>query len=140
VLSQYADGNRHDLAGAVAFVRERLEPGDGVICETHALARRYFAGDLAESHLLEAPPPPEDWEQYVRMWDECPRIWVIVPAEFAAMSSQHASFLDWAWSQGRLVHERWRRRLDYHQNRLRVFRIETDRVRHWTRELPPPAD
>jgi len=38
---------------------------------------------------------------------------------------------DWAWREGRLVRELWRPRLDYHQNRLRVFVVDTAHAVRW---------
>lgn len=133
VVSAYLDGNRHDLAGAAAVVRAGLEPGDGVIAETHALFRRYLPPGFPEERLLEAPPPAtrQERERFAAMWKECPRIWLVVPAEFEGSGDPHRSFHQWAWSEGRLVRELWRPRLDYHQNRLRVFRVEPRAARRW---------
>jgi hypothetical protein len=135
VVSAGVDGDRHDLSGALAFVSERLEPADGIVCETHALARRYLAPDFPAARLIEAPPPRDEGDEWKSMWKECRRLWVVVQAEFEEMNEETRSFQRWAWQEGRLVREFWRPRLDYHQNRLRVFLVETDRARRWHRDL-----
>ncbi|MSR47630.1 MAG: hypothetical protein EXS13_11305 [Planctomycetes bacterium] len=137
VASESIDGNRHDLAGALDFVSTRLQPGDGVICDWHALARRYLPATLPDDCLLEAPPPQEDWPQYDAMWSSCKRLWVVVPADFDQMNAETRSFHRWAWSEGRLQREFWRPRLDYHQNRIRVFLIEGGSARKWHRNMLP---
>ncbi len=137
VVSAGIDGDRHDLAGALAFVGVRLEPGDGIVCETHALARRYLPADLSEERLIEAPPPRDEWKQWQALWSGSRRIWVVVQAEFEEMNAETRSFQRWAWQEGHLVREFWRPRLDYHQNRLRVFLVDTAQARRWHRELLP---
>lgn len=133
IVSELIDGNRHDLAGALRFVTERLRPGDGVIVETHGLARRYLPDSLADEQLLEAPPPSGDaeWRKYESMWGGCPRLWIVIPADFEEKTAETRSFHRWAWEQGRLAQELWRPRLDYHQNRLRVFVVEPERAMKW---------
>ncbi len=133
IVSGLIDGNRHDLAGAMRFVTERLVPGDGVIVETHGLARRYLPDSLADEQLLEAPPPKGDkeWSKYEAMWGGCPRLWIVLPADFEEKTAETRSFHRWAWEQGRLAQEFWRPRLDYHQNRVRVFVVEPERAAKW---------
>jgi len=136
VVSAGIDGDRHDLAGALAFVGARLEPGDAIVCETHALARRYLPAELSDERLIEAPPPRDEWKRWQELWTDSRRVWVVVQAEFEEMSAETRSFQRWAWQEGRLVREFWRPRLDYHQNRLRVFLVDTALARRWHRELP----
>ncbi len=142
VASELIDGNRHDLAGALRFVSERIEPGDGVIAETHALARRYLPESLPDSQLLEAPPPSgsTDWRQYAAMWAGCARLWVVIPADFEEKNDATRSFERWAWEQGTMVREFWRPRLDYHQNRLRVFLIDPKQATKWHARWLPRDD
>lgn len=137
VVSEAIDGNRPDFAAALAYVAERLEPGDGVICESHALARRYLPARLPDDRLLEAEPPGEDGAQYDAMWKECARLWVVVPADFEEKSRITRSFQRWAWQEGRLAREFWQPRLDYHQNQIRVFRIDPKRAKRWYRPSTP---
>ncbi len=133
VVSELIDGNRHDLAAAAELVRSRLAVGDGIISETHALMRRYLPADFPADRLLEAPPQTSDpdREQHTSMWKSCPRIWIVIPADFEEHDLTHRSFLRWAWSQGRLVQEIWHPRLDYHQNRLWVFLVEPAHTLKW---------
>jgi hypothetical protein len=134
VVSEFVDGDRHDLAGAAAIVRAQMGEGDGVIAETHSLFARYLPSDFPDALLLEAPPLPtrkEDRQQFDAMWKSCPRIWIVVQAEFESMAQPERAFQDWAWREGRLVRELWRPRLDYHQNRLRVFVVDTAHAVRW---------
>jgi len=139
LLSEPIDGNRHDLAGALRYVTERLQPGDGVVCDYHALARRYLPAELPDALLLEAPPPSgtSDAGRWKVMAASCPRLWIVLPAEFAEASDEHRAFQRWAWGEGRLQREFWRPRLDYHQNRIRVFLVEPKRAARW---VPGRAD
>lgn len=134
LVSNYLDGDRHDLASAVEYVASRFEPGDGIIAKTHMLLRRYLPADFPDEHLLEAPPPPQpdDVAQYQRMWRECPRIWVVVPAEFDDFNEETRSFQRWAWQEGRLQAQLWPPRLDYHQNRLRIFLVDPKQAPAWS--------
>jgi hypothetical protein len=134
LVSNYLDGDRHDLASAVEYVASRFQPGDGIIAKTHMLLSRYLPADFPEYHLLEAPPPPQadDVAQYRRMWSECPRIWIVVPAEFDDFNEETRSFQRWAWREGRLQAELWPPRLDYHQNRLRIFLVDPKRAPPWS--------
>lgn len=133
LVSNYFDGDRHDLASAVDYVASRFQPGDGIIAKTHMLLRRYLPADFPEDHLLEAPPPTQadDVEQYGRMWRECPRLWIVVPAEFDDFNEETRSFQRWAWQEGRLQAQLWPPRLDYHQNRLRIFLVDPKQATQW---------
>jgi uncharacterized membrane protein YiaA len=133
LLSESIDGNRHDLAGALRFVTEHLQPGDGVVCDYHALARRYLPAELPDELLLEAPPPVggSDGKRWKPMVASCPRLWIVLPAEFAEASAEHRAFQRWAWGEGSLQREFWRPRLDYHQNKIRVFLVEPKRAAAW---------
>jgi hypothetical protein len=133
VASEYLDGDRHDLAGAARLLEERMGPQDGVVAETHSLVRRYLR-DLPEERLVEAPPDrAENRRQFLAMWERCPRLWIVIPAQFEWMGSgsPERSFQEWAWHEGRLVRELWVPRLDYHQNSLRVYVVETASARKW---------
>ena len=130
VVSNYFDGDRHDLARAAEFVAARLRPGDGIIAKTHMLLGRYLPADFPEHLLLDAPPPQtaDDVVQFAGMWRDCPRLWVVVPAEFDDFNEESRSFQRWAWQEGRLQAELWPPRLDYHQNQLRIFLINPKRT------------
>jgi hypothetical protein len=88
---------------------------------------------LEKSPNREAPPPAsdEDQRQYLRMWQECTRLWVVVPSTFDDQTEETASFQRWAWQEGRLQGELWPARLDYHQNRLRIFLVEPKSAQRW---------
>jgi hypothetical protein len=137
VVSNYYDGDRPDLGQAADYVAARLEPGDGIIADTHRLMRRYLPADFpCETRLLEAPPPPtpEDVAQHDRMWSDCTRLWVVVPATFEDQSSETRHFQEWAWREGRLQAQLGLPRLDYHQNQLRIFLVEPKHATRWTND------
>jgi len=139
VVSNYFDGDRPDMGQAADWVAARLEPGDGIVSDTHRLMRRYLPETVSDDLLLEAPPPPipEDVAKHDRMWSSCPRLWVVVPATFEDQSAETRRFQEWAWREGRLQAQIGMPRLDYHQNQLRVFLVEPKRAARWTGE--PPA-
>jgi len=139
VVSNYVDGDRHDMAGATRYVVAHLQGGDGIIADWNGLMRRYLPDDFPDERLLEAPPASneQDRVQFDRMWSECPRIWVVVPAEFEDQNAETRRFQEWAWRAGRLQTQLWSPRLDYHQNRLRVFLVEPRAAPRWTENESP---
>ncbi len=138
LASEFIDGDRHDLAGAAELVRSQLADGDGIVAETHALFGQYLPPDFPTKRLIEAPPYGlEERSLFSEMWEKCPRIWVVVPAQFENMNDIHRAFQEWAWCEGRLVRELWRPRLDYHQNPLRIFLVEPARAEKWDPQWRP---
>jgi hypothetical protein len=131
LVSQYVDGDRHDLRGAAELIAGRIGPDDAVVAENHFLMSLYL-DDLDEERIVEAPPQyGRGFDEYRRALRESRRLWVVIPADFVELGGDREAYHQWAWKEGRLVQELYHPRYDYHQNRLEVFLVDLATAERW---------
>jgi len=140
LLSHYRDGDRPDLRGAAEFVADRIGADEFVVVENHVLFQTY-APAVPEAAVQEAPPRVGDgMYEFQTAMKTAAGVWVVLPEAFRQSSGARSDFLRWARTEGRLVREFGKGRLDYHQNRLSVFHVDPRRAaRYRTSERPESA-
>jgi hypothetical protein len=125
IASHYGDGNRHDVRAAGEYLRRHAEKTDFVVGEGHALLESYSG----RRGILESPPTKDELEGFAEMARRGVPVWFVLFYARNGLMVDGSSDLDaFVHENARLATEILHPRFDYHENTIRIWRIDPESV------------